>query len=59
MPGLDQDRTQIDGKNVQLKKGTLVYIFGRLTNDNVDWCYVVFSYDNVMLSGYVMAQYIQ
>lgn len=59
LPGLDQDRTQIDGKNVQLKKGTLVYIFGRLTNDNVDWCYVVFSYDNVMLSGYVMAQYIQ
>jgi hypothetical protein len=59
LPGMDQERTQINGKTVQLKKGTQVYIFGSLTNDEVNWYYVVFQYENVMLSGYVMAQYIQ
>lgn len=57
-PGTTQGKLQYNGKSVQLMKGDVTTILNEKNVDGTYWYYVSFSYNGVVLKGYVSALYV-
>ena len=56
--GKDYDRLIYNGEYVSLPIGHIVQIVKEVTGKTENWYYVEFSYNDVEMKGYVMAQYV-
>lgn len=56
--GKDYDRLIYNGEYVSLPIGHVVQIVKEVTGKTENWYYVEFSYNDVEMKGYVMAQYV-
>lgn len=58
-PGTDQDKLQYDEKNVQLMKGDVTTILDEKNVNGVSWYHVSFTYEGVILKGYIYSAYVE
>ncbi|MBQ3600177.1 MAG: hypothetical protein II992_03110 [Lachnospiraceae bacterium] len=57
-PGKEYDNVMYNGVPIKLQVGTKVNIRQKIIDDSTLWYYIVFDYEEVELSGFVMGQYI-
>lgn len=58
-PGTDKEKVTYNGIVVQLTNGKTVTILDSTVYDGAVWYYVSFSYEDTMLKGYVLGNYIE
>ena len=56
--GAKQDKLEYNGKSVQLMKGDVMTILDEKNMDGTYWYHVSFTYEGVVLKGYVSALYV-